>query len=99
MMEMGPALLDHLAEDQLHWLFAQRRIAVEIAKGFSAQCPHVSGKWVSVILTRSLESKKSSVSDEECIANEAGAEICAPRVQLDRCVATIMAHAGLAKYQ
>jgi hypothetical protein len=30
-IEEGPAVLDHLAENQLHWLLSQRRITVEIA--------------------------------------------------------------------
>ena len=40
-IEEGPAVLDHLAKDQLHWLLSQRRIAVEIAGELPAQCPHV----------------------------------------------------------
>ena len=40
-IEEGPAVLDHLAENQLHWLLSQRRIAVEIADELPAQCPHV----------------------------------------------------------
>jgi hypothetical protein len=32
-------VLDHLAKNQLHWLFSQRRIAVEITDELPAQCP------------------------------------------------------------
>ena len=41
MMEERPTVLDHREEDLLHWLLSQRRIAVEIADEFPAQCPHV----------------------------------------------------------
>ena len=40
-IEEGPAILNHLAENQLHWLLSQRRIAVEIADELPAQCPNV----------------------------------------------------------